>query len=102
MSQSFCNLTSSDEPDFFYINQVQKHILNQLILTALKNWEAHQIWYGKYHCSAIKIYSPFCFIFMPWKKVKSPTYNTDYVQNICNKTTPKQEGSASCTVQKNN
>ncbi len=36
------------------------------------------------------------------EKVKSPASSTDYVQNILNKTTAKQEGTASCTVQKNN
>ncbi len=40
MSQIYRNLTSSDEPDIFDIDNYQKHILNQLIHFALKNWEA--------------------------------------------------------------
>ncbi len=45
MTQTYHDLTSLDEPDIFDINKNQNHILNQLILTALKKWEAHQIWY---------------------------------------------------------
>ncbi len=60
MTQAYCDLTSLDEPDIFDINKNQKQILNQLVHTALKNWEAHQIWYRKRHCSAIrKIHYPF-------------------------------------------
>ncbi len=36
------------------------------------------------------------------EKIKSPAYSTIYVQNICDETTSKQEGTASFTVNKNN
>ncbi len=79
MSPTFCNLTSLDEPDIFDVNKDQKHFFNQLILTALKNWEARLIWYCKHCCSAIKKTLTFHFIPRPWKKVKSPTYIREYL-----------------------
>ncbi len=54
MSQTYHDLTSSDEPHMFDMNKDQKHILNQLIHFALKNWEAQHIWYCKCRYSAIK------------------------------------------------
>ncbi len=101
MCQTYNDLTSSDAPDIFGINKNQKHILNQLIHFALKNWEACKIWYCKLCCSTIKKNSTFCLILRPWKKAKSPAYGTDYVQNICDKTNLKSKANASCTVQRN-
>ncbi len=102
MSQTYRNLTSLDEPDIFDINKDQKHTLNQLIHTALINWEACQIRYCEHCSSDVKKNSTFCFIPRPWKKVESPAYSTNYVQSICNETTQTQGGTASCRVQKNN
>ncbi len=102
MSQTYRDLTSSDEPDIFAINNDQKHILNQLIHFALKNWEACLTWCYKYRCSAIEKNSLIGFSPTSWKKLKPPAYSIDYVQDIHNKTTSKTKADASCTAQKNN
>ncbi len=102
MSQTYHDLTSLDEPDIFDIDINQKHILNQLIHFALKNWDACQIYYHVCRCSAIKKNSPFCFVPRSWKKVYPPAYSTDYVQNTCDKTYLKPKANASSTTQKNN
>ncbi len=62
MCQTYCSLTSADDPDIFDINYDQKHILNQLIHFALKNWEARQTWYHERQCSAINNNSTFCLV----------------------------------------
>ncbi len=69
VTQTYHDLTSLDEPDIFDINKNQNHILSQLIHTALKSWEACQIWYHKCCCSAIKKNLTFHFIPRPWKKL---------------------------------
>ncbi len=102
MSQTYHDLTILGEPDLFVINNNQKHILNQLIHFALKNWDACQIYYHVCRCSAIKKNSPFCFVPRSWKKVNPPAYSTDYVQNTCDKTNLKPKANASSTTQKNN
>ncbi len=61
ISQTYHNLTSLDKPDIFNINNNQKHIFNQLIHFALKNWESQHIWYQERCCSAIKKNFPLGF-----------------------------------------
>ncbi len=101
MCQTHCNLTSSDVPDIFDINKDQKHILNQLIHFALKNWEAQHTFYCERCCSTIKKKLSLWFVARPLKKVKPSAYSSDYAKGICGKNL-KVQAVSSCTVQKNN
>ncbi len=70
MRQTYCSLTSADEPDIFDINRDQKFELNQVIHFAFTNWEAPQSWYhGRCH-SAIKKDSLFRLVPPSWQNIK--------------------------------
>ncbi len=45
MIKTYKDSFSLDEPDIFNIIKGQKHILNQLICFASKNWDYPQKWY---------------------------------------------------------
>ncbi len=101
MSQTYCYLTSSYEPDIFDINRDQKHTLNQLIHFVLKTGRPNTSGIESIAALILKN-SAFHFIPRSWKNIKPSAYSTDYVQKICDKMFSKQEDTASCTVQKNN
>ncbi len=62
MCQTYCSLTSPDEPDIFDINCDQKIELNQFIHFTLTNWEARQTWYCERCRSEIKKNSTFYLV----------------------------------------
>ncbi len=88
MIQTYCNLTSSDEPAFFDINQVKKNSLNQLIHFSSRKWEERKNWYCAHCHSAIDKKLSIRFVEIFWQKLKLPTSSIDYVQNIHAKTQP--------------
>ncbi len=103
MIQTYCNLTSLDEPAIFNINQDQKHILNQLIQFASKNWEERKNWYQEHHQLAIKKFLKTRFVAKLWKKLKLPASSLDYVADICHKIKNiTQDVNAPLDIQQNN
>ncbi len=102
MCQTYSSLTSQDEPNISDINCHQKLELNQYIHFAQTNWDARQAWYHERRRSAVNKNSPFTFIPQPWKKIKTPMYQPDYINQIRNNINSKPKASASWPVHKNN
>ncbi len=84
MIQTYHDLSSLDEHEIFDITVEQKHILNQLIHFASKNWGECQKWYIDQCHLATKKNSSKTFVDQPWKKLKPSKYSFDYVNDICN------------------
>ncbi len=80
MIQIYCDLSSSDEPDIFDIAKEQKHILNQLIHFASKNWDKCKKWYTEQSDLVTKKNSTKTLVIKPWKNRSVPI---DYVNDVC-------------------
>ncbi len=103
MIQTYHQLASSNEPGIFDIKQEQKHILNQLIHFASKNWDGCKNWYWEHYQSAIKKSLSTRLVAILWKHLKLPAYSIDYISNICDKLKwTTQDDNAPLDVHKNN